>query len=134
MKGRIDPNVESHVHFDLLQDTLDLPESDMAGHRLVKQHVKVLSVSTSQIYGASRVKQIDSIAHNISTDNVGTLNLTVPFPANTEYDVVSVVPSYDEKILRAAPADDIPPDIKLYYLQRKYRIWSGKPCAGRSGG
>lgn len=116
-----DPNQETRGHFQLLPDSLDLPESDMKDSRLVRQHFKMLAISTQQIYGAGRVKELDSPVLSIQTDNVGALNPLVSLQANSSYDVVSVVPSHSPGILKASPADQIPPDIAQVYLQRATR-------------
>ena len=114
----IDPYQDNRGHFLPRSDFVDLPESDMNDSRLVRQHFRMLASSTKQIYGASSVKELDSPIKSIQSDGVGALNLLVPLQPDMQYDVVSVVPSSSPEILRASPADQIPPKIKQYYLQR----------------
>ncbi|MCW3096172.1 MAG: Transglutaminase-like enzyme putative cysteine protease [Chthonomonadaceae bacterium] len=113
----VDPNQEARNHFKISPDSTDLKESEMTGSRRVRQHFTMLAVSTPQMYGAARVEELDSSVYSINTDNVGALSPIVPLQAKAEYDVVSVVPTFSEQILKAASTDRIPPDIALFYLQ-----------------
>jgi hypothetical protein len=113
----IDPNKGALGHFQLLPDQLDLPEIEMTDHTLVRQHIKMLTGNIMQIYGAERVKELVSPVLSIRSDNVGSLTPVVPLQANTEYDVVSVVPSASPSVLRAAPAAPLPPEIAKTYLR-----------------
>lgn len=116
-----DPYKTPRGHFRLAEDALDLPQSQMTGSHLVRQHYKVLAPSASQLYGAERTQELDSPALTIQSDNLGTFNLAVPLQANSEYDVVSLVPTSSPEVLRAAPAGPIPPEIERTYLQRIVR-------------
>ncbi len=113
----VDPSEGTRGHFQIGPGPFDLLESDMRGNHEVKQHFKMLGVSTGQIYGAGRVKNLDSPVFSINSDDVGTLSPVVPLQASSEYDVVSVVPAATPEILSAAPAGPIPPKIAQTYLQ-----------------
>ena len=114
----IDPNQDSRGRFRFGPGPMDLAASQMSGSHKVTQHMKILAASTMQVVGAARIEELESPVHNLRTDDVGGLNLIVPFLTNYEYDVVSVVPAGAPEILRAAPSDQIPPEIALKYLQR----------------
>ena len=117
MQGKKDANQDSLSHFELPPGTLDLEESKMKDSRNVHQHFKTLTVASTQMYGAGRVKELDSPISDVQTDNVGALTVRYSLAANAEYDVVSVVPSADPDLLQASSDAPIPPDIKRLYLQ-----------------
>ena len=117
--------------FQLLPDSRDLSERDMTGSRSVHQHFKMLGMSTTQIVGAARIKDLDCPVPNIQTDNVGSLTVLTTLQANDEYDVVSTVASSSPDILRAAPADQIPPDIEQAYLQRVTQSGAENPVLAK---
>lgn len=123
----MDPYSNTRGHFELMPDMLDIPESEMNGKQEVAQHFKMLAASTPQIYGAGRIKVLDTDLLSIQTDNVGAITPTVPLQANAEYDVVSVVPSNSADVLKAAPANQVPPDIARLYLQRDTRTSQENP-------
>jgi len=117
LDGQNDANQSSRSHFELPPGPLDIPESDMKDSHAVGQHFKTLTVASTQMYGAARVKSLDSPMNNVLTDNVGALTVGASLTAGSEYDVVSVVPSSSPDVLRAAPNGPIPPDIQEHYLQ-----------------
>ncbi|MCW3051035.1 MAG: Transglutaminase-like enzyme putative cysteine protease, partial [Chthonomonadales bacterium] len=117
MKDQTDANQASHYHFKLPPGTLDIPESDMKDSRVVRQHFKTLTVASTQMYGAGRVKELDSPVYSLQTDSVGALTVSASLTANSEYDVVSVAPSFSPDVLRASPNGPIPPEIQEHYLQ-----------------
>ncbi len=116
-QGFFDPNNDPPNHYDLSPGTVDLPESDMSGARMVQQHFKVLTAGISQLSGAARVKSLETKANSLNTDGAGGLVSKIPLMVNDEYDVTSIVPTEDDKLLRTASARDIPADIKEIYLQ-----------------
>jgi len=118
LNSQNDPNQNTRSHFELPPGTLDIPESDMKDSHVVRQHFKTLTVASTQMYGAARVKSLDSPMNEILTDNVGALTVHASLTAGAEYDVVSVVPSFSPDVLRAAPSGPIPPEIQERYLQR----------------
>ena len=105
--------------YDVPANPLDLADKDMRDSRQVKQHVSIIGGVFRSLFGAAQMRRVKpEFAGSITYQNSGVL-LTTDLPINASYDVVSQVPTQDEKIRNAAPSDSqaVPQAIRDKYLQ-----------------
>ena len=103
--------------YKLLPGVYDLPPGEMRDSHQEKQTVTVIGGIFSSLYGAATAREVTTSMTDLRANSAGTLFANVPAQAN--YEIVSQVPTQDEKILRKAPSTlrAIPEALREPYLQ-----------------
>ncbi len=114
-----DPGQLPNSEFKMVNQVLELPDSQMRSSTVIHQHIVVTGGRFSALYGADKIERVRGAFSALLGDSGGTILTGDNITKGTEYTVTSRIPCQDPAQLRLASTkpSDIPLAVRDLCLQ-----------------